>query len=30
MKNTDILAAANKEWGFWGTAERNGYDAELT
>ena len=30
MKNTDILATANKEWGFWGTAERNGYDAELT
>jgi hypothetical protein len=30
IKNTEILATANKEWGFWGTAERNGYDAELT
>lgn len=30
MKNTEILATANKEWGFWGTAERNGYDAALT
>jgi hypothetical protein len=30
MKNTEILPTANKEWGFWGTAERNGYDAELT
>ena len=30
MKNTEILATANKEWGFWGTAGRNGYDAALT
>jgi len=30
MKNTEILATENKEWGFWGTAERNLYDAELT
>jgi hypothetical protein len=30
IKNTEILATANKEWGFWGTAERNLYDAELT
>lgn len=30
MKNIEILATANKEWGFWGTAERNGYDAEMT
>lgn len=30
MKNTEILPTENKEWGFWGTAERNGYDAELT
>jgi hypothetical protein len=30
IKNTEILATENKEWGFWGTAERNGYDAELT
>ena len=29
-KNTEILATANKEWGFWGTAERNGYDTALT
>jgi hypothetical protein len=30
IKNTEILAAENKEWGFWGTAERNLYDAALT
>lgn len=30
MKNTEILATTNKEWGFWGTAERNGYDTALT
>lgn len=30
MKNTEILPTENKEWGFWGTAERNLYDAELT
>ena len=30
MKNTEIFPTENKEWGFWGTAERNGYDAELT
>jgi hypothetical protein len=30
MKNIEILPTENKEWGFWGTAERNGYDAELT
>ena len=29
MKKTEILATANKEWGFWGTAERNGYDVAL-
>ena len=30
MKKTEILATENKEWGFWGTAERNGCDAALT
>ncbi len=30
MKNTGILPSENKEWGFWGTSVRNGYDAELT
>ena len=30
MKNTAILSTENKEWGFWGTSVRNGYDAELT
>jgi hypothetical protein len=30
MRNTEILPTENKEWGFWGTAERNGYDADLT
>ena len=29
MKNTEILPTENKEWGFWGTAERNGYDTAL-
>ena len=33
MKKTEksyaILPTANAEWGFWGTAERNGYDAGL-
>jgi hypothetical protein len=29
MKNTGILPTENKEWGFWGTAERNGYDTAL-
>lgn len=29
MKNTEILQTANKDWGFWGTSNRNGYDAEL-
>jgi hypothetical protein len=30
MKKTEILPTENKEWGFWGTAERNGYDVALT
>lgn len=30
MKNFTPLPTANKEWGFWGTSVRNGYDAELT
>lgn len=29
-KSYAILPTANAEWGFWGTAERNGYDAALT
>lgn len=29
MKKTEILPTENKEWGFWGTAERNGYDTAL-
>ncbi len=29
MKNKPITSN-NKEWGFWGTSERNGYDVELT
>lgn len=30
MKNFQPLPTTNKEWGFWGTSVRNGYDAELT
>lgn len=30
MKNIEILKTENKDWGFWGTSDRNGYDAELT
>jgi hypothetical protein len=34
MKKTEktyaILPTSNAEWGFWGTAERNGYDTALT
>lgn len=30
MKNIEILPTENKEWGFWGTVERNLYDAALT
>lgn len=29
MKNIEILKTENSEWGFWGTSERNGYDAAL-
>jgi hypothetical protein len=29
MKNLMILPTANLEWGFWGTSERNGYDAPM-
>lgn len=29
-KTHAILPTANAEWGFWGTAERNGYDVALT
>ena len=30
MKNIEILKTENKDWGFWGTSDCNGYDAELT
>lgn len=30
MKNIEILKTENKDWGFWGTSDRNGYDAALT
>ena len=30
MKNFKPLPTDNKEWGFWGTSVRNGYDAALT
>ena len=26
---TTMLPTANPEWGFWGTSERNGYDAAM-
>lgn len=26
-KQQEILPTANAEWGFWGTSQRNGYDA---
>lgn len=30
MKNFKPLPTNNKDWGFWGTSDRNGYDAKLT
>lgn len=30
MKNFNALPTENLSWGFWGTSDRNGYDAEMT
>ena len=30
MNTKTILATNNTEWGFWGTAGRNGYDQQMT
>ncbi|MBI5121325.1 MAG: hypothetical protein HZA67_09990 [Rhodospirillales bacterium] len=29
MTNDTVLPTANSEWGFWGTSQRSGYEAEL-
>jgi len=29
MKNLKLLPTGNKDWGFWGTSMRNGYDVKM-